>query len=84
VIGTRPSREFEASWDIEKLYNFGSLIGEVLFDLLFPGGYEEFLQEKAEAGGSISRDALRLFAGTLPNDHPLARNESSAAKDSEA
>lgn len=84
VIGTRPSREFEASWDVEKLYDFGSLMGEVLFELQFPGGYEEFLQQRTEAGGSISRNALRLFSGTLPDDRPLARNVSSAAKDSDA
>lgn len=72
VKGTRPKREFEATWDVESLYRFGSQIGEVLFELEFQGGWDEFLEQRCEAGGMISRDGLRMLTDTLPEDHPLA------------
>lgn len=84
VVGTRPKREFESTWDTGSLYRFGSEIGEVLFELEFPGGWRGFLEERASSGSMISRDGLRLLSGTLPPEHPMANTLKSLDEDSEA
>jgi hypothetical protein len=54
----RPRVDFEAEFDFEGLVQLGHKIGEINFDLTYPGGKDEVFSTMPERGGYISRSFL--------------------------
>ena len=71
----RPTYQFEEPFDFEKLMRVGERVGEVCFELRFPRGevqaMDEIAQSAAQPGRSMSRSFLLTRTGKAPqHEHP--------------
>lgn len=67
VLSFRPPYEFEEPFDVDKLMNFGKRVNEINFQLLYPGGkdqaMEDWIESVVERGGCVSRELLLEISG---------------------
>ena len=88
-ISLRAPYHFEEPFDLKKLIKLGDRIGEINFQLAFPGGkqqaWQELGQSVAQSGGHASREYLLTLAGKeivnphLPLTSPLKRKKSQSS-----
>ena len=57
----RPNVEFEKSFDFERIFELGTRIGEINFELSCPDGIDSFNEERAASGFAISRLGMQLL-----------------------
>ena len=91
-LSFRTPYHFEEPFDLNKLIRLGERIGEINFQLFYPGGKDQALEEMAEGaaqpGGLVSREFLLRLAGKeivnphlpLPNP-PKRKKPQSASRD---
>jgi hypothetical protein len=59
----RPNVEFEKPFDFETIYELGTRIGEISFELAFPSGYDTSLEERTKSGFAVSRLGMKMLMG---------------------
>lgn len=63
----RPPNKFEEPFDLKKLITLAERIGELNFQLAYPGGkdqaWEELIQSRTQRGWHVSRQGMQLLAG---------------------